>query len=363
MQVVLSLSPGGTERLVIEIALGLGAHVDMRVCCLDQSGTWAAELIDAGVPVVSLARRPGFRPSLGWDLARLVRRHNVQVLHCHHYSPFVYGQLAALLQPGLRVVFTEHGRLSDAAPSTKRRIVNPWLGRLPFEIFAVSEHLRRHMIAEGLPATRIKIAYNGIDPGPAPTETERLRARHALGLAHGDLVIGTVGRLDPVKDLPTMMEAVALGQPPGASWRLVIVGDGPERSALESHARTLHLDNLVQFAGYRADVRTLLPAFDLYVNTSTHEGISLTILEAMAACRPIVASSAGGNPEVVVPEETGLLFPLRDFRSCAAAILALATDADRRAAMGRAGRRRVLERFSVDQMLDRYLRAYLGEVN
>src|SRR5438093_11321298 len=92
MQVALSLNPGGTERLVIEIARRLAPVVDMRVCCLDELGAWSDEIRDAGVPIVALARRPGFHPTLGYELARIAREHSIDVLHCHHYSPFVYGQ-------------------------------------------------------------------------------------------------------------------------------------------------------------------------------------------------------------------------------------------------------------------------------
>src|SRR5262245_6119559 len=152
MHVVLSLSPGGTERLVIEIVRRLiPRSIGSLVCCLDDAGEWATELYQVGVPVVALNRAPGFRPGVARSIAKLARVHQVDVLHCHHYSPFVYGQMATLLQPRLRVVFTEHGRLSDAPPSRKRQIVNPVLGRLPHAIYAVSADLRQHMIAEGFP--------------------------------------------------------------------------------------------------------------------------------------------------------------------------------------------------------------------
>jgi glycosyltransferase involved in cell wall biosynthesis len=363
LQLVLSLSPGGTERLVIEIARRLSARVDMRVCCLDGPGSWAAELVASGVPVDSLDRRPGFRPGLAWLLARYIRTHSVDVIHCHHYSPFVYGQLAALLRPGLRVVFTEHGRLDDRGPSPKRRIVNPWLGRLPFRIFSVSADLRRHMIAEGLPASRVEVVYNGIEPGMPPTAAERARARQMIGVGDDEITVGTVGRLDPVKDLPTMLTAVGTARRAGAIARLIVVGDGPERPALEACAAALGLADVVRFTGYRADVRALLPACDIYVNTSTHEGVSLTILEAMAASLPVVATDAGGNREVVADGETGVLVPPRDPAACAGALAHLAADGERRKVMGRRGRERVVRQFSIDAMLARYLEAYTSEVH
>jgi glycosyltransferase involved in cell wall biosynthesis len=358
MQVVLQLGPGGTERLVIEIVRSLAQTVDMSVCCLDEPGAWAGELTSQGVPVVGLGRRPGFRPGLAYRLARLIKHEGVNVLHCHHYSPFVYGQFAALLRPGLRVVFTEHGRLSDDGPSPKRRLVNPWLGRLPHQIFAVSEDLRRHMAGEGLPENRIEVVYNGIAPGRPPTALEREAARTSLGIPGTEIVLGTVGRLDSVKDLPTMIRALRSARSAGAQCRLVIVGDGPEASALRNLASALELGQAVQFTGYRADARTLMPAFDLYVNSSIHEGISLTILEAMAALLPVIATRVGGNPEVVVDGQTGVLVPPRDVSAFAQVVEDLCRAPQRWGTMGSLARARVLDSFGIDRMIARYLDSY-----
>jgi glycosyltransferase involved in cell wall biosynthesis len=359
MQIVLSLDPGGTERLVIEIAKGLRPTVEPFICCLDQAGAWAPELAADGIPVTALGRRPGFHPRLGQQIARLASAHRAGLLHCHHYSPFVYGQMAALVHPGLRVVFTEHGRLSDAPPSLKRRLVNPVLGRLPAAIFAVSEDLRRHMIAEGLPADRVRVVHNGISLGARPTSADRDAARRSLGVDADSILIGTVGRLDPVKDLSTLLEALRILRSGRRNVRLVIVGDGPERARLEQQATRMGVGELVAFMGYRSDPRCLLPGFDMYVNSSTHEGISLTLLEAMAAALPIVATEVGGTPEVVVQDHTGLLVPARSPDRLAMAIEDLIRSPERRRAMSDRARARVEQQFSLQAMTKRYLDAYI----
>src|SRR5688572_14097596 len=201
MQLVLSLSPGGTERLVIEIIRALRARIDFVVCCLDEPGSWAHEVEALQVPVVALARRPGFHPSLALNLARLMKAHQIDVVHCHHYSPFVYGVLASLLRPSTELVFTEHGKLSDAGPSRKRQWVNPLLSRRRGQLRAVSADLRRHMLEEGFQPERLSVLYNGVDPGERPSEFDRHAARVVLGLPLDAFVVGTVGRLDPVKNL------------------------------------------------------------------------------------------------------------------------------------------------------------------
>ena len=360
MQIVHSLDAGGTERLVIEITKTLQPWADFVVCCLDAPGHWASELTDCGVPVVSLGRRAGFRPGLGLEIARLATGYGIDVLHCHHYSPFVYGQMAALLRRGLHVVFTEHGRLSDAQPSVKRRLINPLLGRLPSAVFAVSSDLRRHMTLEGFAARCVRVIHNGTDPGPRPQRGDRDAARRACGLPARAPVIGAVGRLDPVKDLDTLVRAFAALRREHIALRLVLIGDGPERAGLEERARVLGVGPAVSFLGYRSDVRRLLPAFDVYVNSSIHEGISLTLLEAMAAALPVVATSVGGTPEVVVDDGTGLLVPPRSPVALAAAIGRLLADPDQRASLGSAGRGRVERCFSIDAMTARYLDVYRG---
>ena len=363
MQLVLSLSPGGTERLVIEICRRLRSSVDSTVCCLDNAGEWAPQLTSAGVPVFALERRPGFRPSLAIRVARLIERHEIDVVHCHHYSPFVYGALATVLtgltglKRRVRLVFTEHGRLSNAPPSAKRRWVNPLLAMVPGQVCAVSADLKRHMVAEGFPPGRIQVLYNGIDPGELPGEDERLGARASLGIPRDAYVVGAAGRLDPVKNLPALVDAhAAVAQHrPGA--RLVIIGSGPMQAELESQARARGIADAVHFTGYRADVRALMGACDVYVNCSTYEGVSLTILEAMAAGLPVVATRAGGNPEVVVDGETGVLVPIGS-PALTEELIALASNPLRRRALGGAGRQRVVRHFSIDRMVEEYSHAY-----
>ncbi|MEO8680120.1 MAG: glycosyltransferase [Vicinamibacterales bacterium] len=357
MQLVLSLAPGGTERLVIEICRRLSSVADSLVCCLDEPGLWAAELAAINIPVVSLGRAAGFQLSLAPRVARVMTEHRVDVVHCHHYSPYVYGLLASALKPGVRVVFTEHGRLSDAGPSRKRRLVNPMLSILPARICAVSADLKRHMIAEGFPARRVEVLYNGIDPGQRPRPLQRQAARNALGIPHDALVVGTVGRLDKVKNLSALLGAHAVVVARHPSAILVIVGAGGEAAALEAEARALGIAESVRFAGYRSDVREQLAAFDVYANSSVYEGVSLTILEAMAAVLPVVATRVGGNPEVVVDHETGLLVAGHP-RALADALLRLASDPARRHAMGEAGRWRVKRHFSVTRMVEQYADAY-----
>ena len=357
MQLVLSLSPGGTERLVIELCRRLASHVDTVVCCLDEPGEWAVEVTRLNIPVITLARQPGFHPSLSLRLGEALRAHRIDVIHCHHYSPYVYAVLAAMLHPSVRVVFTEHGRLHGVGLSPKRRLANPVLSRWPARKFAVSAALKKDMVAEGFPERSIEVLYNGIELGHRPRPAERAAMRAAIGLPGDALVIGAVGRLDPVKNLGALLEARLLLSARFPDARLVIAGDGPERQALIDRAHALGIGEVTHFTGYRTDVRELMAAFDVYVNCSTYEGVSLTILEAMATNLPVIATDVGGNPEVVVHQETGLLVAQRP-QALASAIASLAANAAQRHAMGEAGRWRVKRHFTIDRMVRDYAAAY-----
>jgi glycosyltransferase involved in cell wall biosynthesis len=357
MQLVLGLSPGGTERLVIEICRRLSGVGEVMVCCLDDPGEWAPELTGAGIRVTSLGRAGGFEPSLARRIARLVDHERIGMIHCHHYSPYVYGALATILRPSVGLVFTEHGRLSDAPPSRKRRLVNPWLSRLPGAVCAVSADLKKYLVQSGFPEDRVEVVYNGIaDVAPVP-QASRAALRAELDVPADAFLVMSIGRLDPVKNLSLLLRAFAVALAGDPRLSLAIIGDGPERAALEAQARELGLEGRVAFAGYRRDAARFLAAADLYVSSSTYEGVSLTILEAMAAGVPVVATEVGGNPEVVVHGETGLLVPgLCAPLSCA--ITGLARDEIRRRHFGDAARTRVVRHFSIDRMVGRYAELY-----
>jgi glycosyltransferase involved in cell wall biosynthesis len=357
LQVVLSLNPGGTERLVVELAKRLHHEYPMAICCLDEPGAWAAELDNAGIQVQSLARRPGFRPGLGLAIARLARQHGATVVHAHHYSPFVYSAIARVFKPGLRVVFTEHGRLSDAGPSPKRRRANRFLRRLASDVFAVSRDVRQHLIAEGFRREQVGVIYNGIDVEPTPDSELRSSVRRDLGLSAVDLVVGTVARLDPVKDLPVLIDAVATLASTAQPVTLLVIGDGDRRRSLESYAAALGVAERVRFLGYQRDVGRWLAACDVYANSSVSEGVSLTILEAMAAGLPVVATAVGGTPEILTGE-CGALVPARSPEALANAIYGLGQSSVRRRQMGAAGRQRVETHFTLDRMVQSYRTIY-----
>lgn len=353
LHVVLRLGPGGAERLVIEMARSQQRQGPVAICCLDDAGAWATQAEASGVAVHALHRTPGFSPALGGRIADVARRHGATVIHSHQYSPLVYAALARYRLPGIRFVATEHGRLAGDRPTLKRRMINPLLSRIPDALVAVSGELRETMIAEGYAARRVTVIHNGVRL-PSAAALSRRAARERLGLPPSAPVVGTVARLDPVKDLGTLLAAFADLRADLPSAVLVMIGDGPDSLPLQQRAAALGIGGAVRWMGSRDDARDVVAGFDVLANTSLSEGVSVSLLEGMACGVPVVATGVGGTPEVVVDGVTGLLVPSRDSGAVAAAFRSLLSDAGRREAMGRAGAARVADRFSFDRMLAQY---------
>jgi glycosyltransferase involved in cell wall biosynthesis len=231
---------------------------------------------------------------------------------------------------------------------------------MPDRVYAVSYNLKAHIVKEGFDDDQVQVVYNGIAVGPSPDRRDRERVRTLLGIPEQTFAIVTVARLDPVKDLDVLIQSVALlnRQLPA---RLIVVGDGSERAHLENVARTVDVGHCVRFVGHREDARDLLAGFDVYANSSISEGISLTILEAMAAAIPVVATRVGGTPEIL-DETCGRLVPARDAQTLAAALSDLAARPDLREQLGRAARQRVETRFTLERMIGEYREAYYEAV-
>jgi glycosyltransferase involved in cell wall biosynthesis len=231
-------------------------------------------------------------------------------------------------------------------------------------VIAVCEAARARFAAQGVRPRRALLAVpNGIRIDAfAPAGDERRAAlRCVLGLAPDTRIVGTVGRLNPVKDQRSLLQAFARVHADARDTALVLVGDGALRAALEAEAAALGIAEAVRFLGDRGDVRQLLQGFDLFALSSLSEGYSMALLEACASGLPIVATDVGGNREIVADGGNGLLVPAARPEALADALAALLRDPVRAAAMGRAGRDWALREASIDTMAARYDTLYCGE--
>lgn len=359
--VVENLERGGLERTVIDLARTQAARgLRCQVVCLFQRGVLAGELDAAGIPVHACGKRHGL------DLRALacLRRRLVatadSVVHTHNASAHYHAVLAAT-GLGLRVVNTRHGMGAQDAASRREQLYRLALRRTA-AVATVCEAARRDLAQTvGWPrATRLVALPNGIDVGRFATRDEDARERLAtsLGLAPRTRLVGTVGRLNPVKDHARLLLAFERLLRDVPDVALVLAGDGALRAQLESLAAAPALAGRVHLLGDRGDVAGLLRAFDVFVLSSLSEGYSIALLEACASALPIVATDVGGNAEIVQHGVNGLLVPPADPAALAQALRTLLADPLRAAAMGRAGQERVRREGSLSAMADRYDRLY-----
>ena len=359
IHVLHSLAIGGTENGVVNLVQALSGEFRHTLIAMTDGGPLAARL-PAGVAVQMLGKRPGNDVGALLRLAALLRRLAPGIVHSRNWGALDAVPAARLARVPV-VIHGEHGReASDPhGLNPKRRRLRRVLGPLVDRFVAVSDDLRRWLVnGVGLAAPKVVTIHNGVDTGRFSGDG-REAGRAALGAPPGAVVVGTVGRLDPVKDQAGLLEAFAQAHPghPGA-W-LVVVGEGPCRTELMALAATLGIGPRVRFLGERTDVPLLLKGMDLFVLPSIAEGISNTILEAMATGLPVIATRVGGNPELVEDGITGALVPAQDRAALAGVLAAYLRDSGRRAAHGAAGRRRATGHFDLGRMATDYRQLYL----
>lgn len=348
-----SLGPGGAEHLLAAYLPFLRrAGVIPTVAALqEQEGNPVAARIEAqGIPVQELGiRRLRQRGAYG-RVRRAIAAADPDVVHTQLEFAAVLG-IPAARRLGLPTVATLH-TLDEPPPRSRPALhfrLMAWALRRARRVIAVSEVTRRHYLERArLRPERVVTMYNGIDPTAFQAGPEdREAARRELGLDPDAPVLVTVAVQREPKGIQHMLAALPEVAAAFPAVRYLLVGDGPHRPALEEQVRALGLDGRVLFAGARDDVARMLAAADLFVLPSLTEALPTVLAEAMAAGRPIVATTVGGIPEMVRHGEAALLVPPADPKALAAAVCRLLANPRQAAAMGRSGRRLVAERFDI----------------
>lgn len=357
LHLITRLPVGGAERLLVDVVRRLDpARFESVVCCIQAKGELAAELEAAGIPVHCLERMRSKR--FDWravfDLRRFLRRERITLVHSHLYHANLYGRLAAFLS-GVPAVATVHNVY--ARTKLHRRLLNRWLARSSARVIAVSEEVRRDLIEhDGIDAAKVVLIHNSIDLRRIATRLTREEARARLSIAEHAFAVGCVGRLEEQKGHRYLLEACAALKR-DIPLRLFVVGDGRLRRELERQAAALGLAASTSFLGERKDVAEILKALDLFVMPSLWEGLSLAMLEAMAAGLPIVISDVGGVSQAI-DAQSGLKVPPGDPGAIARAIRLLAAQPESRRSLGLAARRRVEAEFDVGIMMARLSQVY-----
>lgn len=375
VQLIGHLNTGGAENALFRRVQYLkDKGIKYTICLYENQGRYGEELIRLGYSVIFMRKNfltgrfqklPKF---VTWPfrvlesvvfvfrLSLLVRRLKVDIIHTHMFSANLWGRLASIANPRLGIIITEH-TVGGWHKETKHKIVNrilaSWSDRIVAVSNAVAESVSRQL-GNTTPSSKVVVIPNGYEflEGSKTQESE-----HNISEKRG-LRIASIGRLVEIKRLDILMRAlksVICSHPEISCW---IVGDGPMRSRLERMSEELCLNQTLSFLGERYDVRELLNDVDVVISTSDAEGMSNTILEAMGAGLPVIATDVGGNQELVRNGQTGILIKPGDVEELANSIIYVLNDMERAKKMGETGKRKVEEFYSMEKVSQDWLDLY-----
>nr|WP_303652885.1 glycosyltransferase [Paludisphaera mucosa] len=356
MQLIPTLDRSGAEKQMVMLSKGLPRdRFRVEAAVLTRPGPLEAELVAAGIPVTSIAKRRKVDPFALGRLTRLIRAGKFDVVQTWIFAANAYGRIAAR-RAGTPVVVTAEmavdlwkGRIERAVD---RRLATS-CDKLVGNSNAVVDYYRKL----GVPAERLEMIYSGV-ADEAPPQVDPAAVRAEIGFPPDASLALFAGRLAPQKRVGDLLKVLDLLQHVQPDLRTAIVGDGPMRAELEKLAGRYDLVDRVRFLGHREDVPRLMAAADVVVLTSEYEGLPNVVLEAMMLSKPVVATAAPGTTEVVADGLTGMLAPIGDIPALAKVLRNLIRDPARARALGAAGRERALAEFNDGAMIARFADLY-----
>ena len=344
---------GGQNQVLLTV-LGLRA-LGHRTMLIAHAAGELRQRAQEGLDVFPLAPLTEMDLGAAWKLARLIKQLQPDVLHAHDPHGVAMAALALSMSTQLAKPPLIAARRVDF--HLRGSALSRWKYRQVDCFICASEAIRAMLVGDGVPEPRAVTVHEGIDVARAEA-TPPADLHGEYWLPHQAPLVGNVAALVVHKGQKHLIEAAALVVQKVPDARFVIAGEGELRPSLERQIKEHHLEKHVVLAGFRPDVLSVHKAFDIFVMSSITEGLGTSLLDAMACGKAVVATTAGGIPEVVKDGETGLLVPPRDPAALARAIIALLTDEHARRTMGAAGLERVRERFSVERMVQDTLRVY-----
>lgn len=366
VHIIYALGTGGLENGLVNIINRMPPERYKHVIiCLTHATDFAKRITAPDVKVIELHKREGHDLGVYWRLQKLLWQLKPDLVHTRNLAALEM-QALTLLLPGVKRVHGEHGRdIYDLHGQNKKyNRLRKVMSYVIHRYIAVSKDLENWLLTTvNIPREKVEQLYNGVDLTrfiqlDDSVKTDVLPPE----LAKDYLIIGTVGRIAAVKDQLTLLKAFDLlvksDSDISDKLRLVIVGDGPLFAALKEQVHDLGLDEKVWLAGDRKDIPALLRSMDIFVLPSLGEGISNTVLEAMATGLPVVATRVGGNPELIDDHNTGVLVPVGNSEELARVLLDIVNDKDKLSAMGAAGLAKVQKQFHWDITVANYLAVY-----
>ncbi|MGH9836703.1 MAG: glycosyltransferase [Blastocatellia bacterium] len=364
LHVLDSLGVGGMERVVIDVVNNLDqSQFDHAVCCISRKGEAAGHLRE-GTRCIDLGKGAGADYLAPVKIARLINEESPDIIHTQSWSG-VDAAIAKMVTRAARLVHSEHGRNYPHIHSEplKRKVARRCLYHLSDAVFAISAEVRDYYCREtGFPRERMWVIHNGVDLRRIDGADGGARAE--LGIGPEDFVVGSVARLDATKDTITLARAFArlYRLRRERNLKLLIVGDGDQKAAIENFVTEQGLKAAVIFTGLRHDAPRLYGAMNVFALSSLSEGMPLTVLEAMSARLPVVATNVGALPELVEEGETGFLVEPKDDQALAERLARFGSEAELARRFGAAARRKIERKYSLELMLRRYADLYLSVI-
>lgn len=343
---------GGTERQVLNLVRGLDrSRFGVEVACLNRWGALLPEIEATGVPITEYKTTSLYNHTAVWNQMKFVnhlRRRDIEIVHTYGFHSNVFAIPPARLSRAAALVASIRDTGEHLTPMQRR--VEKLFCRLADCVVTNAEAVRKRLINEGYAPEKLVVIHNGIELTRYARKPAEGGLHRELGVSSNTPLVAVFARLNELKGIEYFLQAAAGLIERFRDVRFLIVGDGASRPELEKCAERLGLSKHVIFLGFRLDVPTLLSEISVSVLPTLSEGLSNSLLEAMAASVPVVATRVGGNPEVVKGGVTGLLVPPRDAEALARAIAQFLEQPLLGTRFGLAGRERVIKRFALEQM-------------
>lgn len=343
------LDIGGTEQQIFELVKRLDRRKYFPMVCCFRSGRVAKEIEALNVPVFTLKKRAKFDLALLLALVRLMRRERIDLVQTYLFTANTWARLAAVFAHVPLIVSSE--RNVDMWEERYKQILGRILDRWTHATIANSTAVKEYLVNKGLEPQKIRVIYNGVDPERFPANLAPDLLKTELGIPAHHQVVGLIARLEPAKDVQTFLHASALIAAQHADVSFLIVGGGSLQQDLERKAQQLGIANRMVFTGPRRDIPRLLAVCDISAMSSLKEGMSNTIMESMAAGKPMVATHVGGNAELIVDGETGFLVPTHAPTAFATALNKLLSAPALARQMGQQAQERISRLFSANALV------------
>lgn len=354
LHVIESLEVGGAEMLVVNLINEMPNDYNQAVCCIKKIGQLSNK-IKKNVKIYCLNKNEGNSLIVPLQIAKIIRNNKFDVVHSHNWGHFPETFLGAKIGGAKVIVHTAHGAMEHYSKNIIKKKLRMFIESIVSifidKIIAVSDSLRSKIINDlFISKNKVVTIYNGVNFKAIDHKHKKCKS---------ELLLVTVGRLVQVKNYKMLIRAFAIAKKRCKyNIRLIFVGDGPERNNLEIECDSYNLNNNLIFYGFCDEVDKILSESDIFVNSSHYEGISLAIIEAMKFSLPVIATSVGGNNEIISDGFSGILIPDNDVERFSDAIICLANDKKKRSIIGRNGREKAFNKFNFEKTKRNYIILY-----